>query len=264
MRSYKVYIYKIDEEELEDLLLEEPFGFEVIEKKESVWTISTDKVLPKKPLIEKTITENWEFNEISPFQEDVFVIMPSYATPLIIKTGMAFGTGLHESTQIMLSFLKDCIGKYDSVLDVGCGSGILTIASAKLTNSYVKGIDIDETAIEESKQNALRNNVRVYFEKATVLDILNRKKEEKTKYLKDEVRFYDYFIGTYDIVIANLEANIFEKELKHIIKIFKKYLIISGIYEADLEFMYRLFNKYNLKILRHKEKNNWYGFVLCF
>ncbi len=265
MDSYKVFIYEIDIGLLEDLLLEEPFGFEILQKKENTWIISTDKILPIRPIEEKLISPNWSFNEINPIQEDIFVIIPSYAIPINIKTGMAFGTGLHESTQLMLGFLKDFISKYDSILDVGCGSGILPIASKKLSKSYVKGIDIDEIAIRESKENALRNNVDIYFEQASPEEILRRKDDpNKQVFLKDEARFYDYFIGIYDIVLANLEAHIFEKEMKYLIRLFRKYLIISGIYKNDLEFMNKMFKDYNLKILKQNEKNDWYGFVLCF
>lgn len=265
MDSYKVFIYEIDVGLLEDILLEEPFGFEILQKKENTWTISTDKILPIKPIEEKTITPNWHFNEINPIQEGIFVIIPSYAIPINIKTGMAFGTGLHESTQIMLSFLKDFISKYDSVLDVGCGSGILSIASKKLSNGYVKGIDIDDIAIKEAKENAIRNNVNLYFEQATPKELIQRQYDKNKKdFLRDEIRFYDYFIGVYDVVLANLEAHIFEKEMTHLTKLFKKYLIISGIYKNDLEFMDKIFKEYNLKILKQHYKNDWYGFVLCF
>ncbi|MGC8676599.1 MAG: 50S ribosomal protein L11 methyltransferase [Hydrogenobaculum sp.] len=265
--EYQIFIYEIDKGVLEDLLIEEAFGFEILEKKENVWKISTDKKIENlEPLeIKKISYSEFEFGEIEPIKEDIFVIIPSYAIPIRIKKGMAFGTGFHESTQIMLTLMKDFINKYDSVLDVGCGSGILTIASKHLTNSYVKGIDLDPIAIKEAIENAKNNNIKdVYFEVSTPLDILKRSsldKNTKKEYIKDEC-FYDYFIGAYDVVLANLEMHIFEKELPNIVKLFKKYLIISGIYKDEDKFIKDMFNNLNLKILKQTTKNDWHGFVI--
>jgi ribosomal protein L11 methyltransferase len=269
--EYQIFIYEIDKELLEDLLVEEAFGFEILEKKENLWKISTDKKIDGiEPIdIKKINYDEFEFGEIEPIKEDIFVIIPSYAIPIKIKKGMAFGTGLHESTQIMLSLMKDFISKYDSVLDVGCGSGILTIASKYLTNSYVKGIDIDPIAIKEAIENAKNNNIKaIHFEVSTPLDILKRSsldKKTKKEYIKDEF-FYDYFIGVYDIVLANLEMHIFEKELPNIAKLFKKYLIISGIYKDEDNLIKYMLKNLNLKILKQTTKNDWHGFVVerCF
>ncbi len=268
--EYEICIYEIDQNELEDLLVEKPFGFEILEKKENIWRISTDKKLENhKPIdIKKISYEEFDFKEIEPIKEDIFVVIPSYTIPINIKTGMAFGTGLHESTQIMLSFLKDFIRSYDSVLDVGCGSGILTIACAKLTKSYVKGIDIDHLAIKEAVQNAKKNNVDIYFELLSPEDIVIRRTQKKNPFEVKDNSYYDYFVGIYDVVLANLETDIFGKELKYLKKLFKKYLIISGVYKNEEHKMKNIFEDYNLKILKQRTKNDWHGFVLtrnvCF
>ncbi|GAB6078931.1 50S ribosomal protein L11 methyltransferase [Hydrogenobaculum acidophilum] len=265
--EYQVFVYEIDKDLLEDLLVEEAFGFEILEKKENIWKISTDKILKGFEPIEvrKINYQELDFGELEPIKEDIFVILPSYALPIKIKKGMAFGTGLHESTQIMLRLIKDYVSISDSVLDVGCGSGILTIASRYFTKSYIKGIDLDPLAIKEAIDNAKNNDmIDLHFEVATPLDILHRSYLEdnlKRNYIKDE-NYYDYFVGIYDVVLANLEMYIFEKEFSNLTKLFKKYLIISGIYKGEEEIIKSICKDFNIKIIKQLTKNDWHGFVI--
>ncbi len=77
---------------------------------------------------------------------------------IILDPGMAFGTGLHPTTQMCLRALEDIVRPGDSVLDVGTGSGILAIAALKLGASRVLGVDTDEVAIQSAVENANRNN----------------------------------------------------------------------------------------------------------
>ena len=78
---------------------------------------------------------------------------------VMLDPGLAFGTGTHPTTSLCLSFLDSLDFKNKKVLDYGCGSGILAIAALKLGAQCATGIDIDEQAIEASKENAARNNV---------------------------------------------------------------------------------------------------------
>lgn len=107
------------------------------------------------------------------------------ATVVWLDPGLAFGTGTHETTALCLEWLAglDLAGK--RVLDLGCGSGILSIAALKLGAAKAYGIDIDQQAITASRQNAADNNVGERLELSTEL--------------KD-------FSGEYDIVIANILA----------------------------------------------------------
>ena len=76
-----------------------------------------------------------------------------------IDPGMAFGTGTHETTAMCIQMLEEYVKPGMRVLDAGCGSGILSIAAAKLGASEVLGIDIDETAVEVAKANLVQNRV---------------------------------------------------------------------------------------------------------
>lgn len=85
----------------------------------------------------------------------------SSAINIELDPGMAFGTGSHPTTRLCLQWLCDAVRTGDSVLDYGCGSGILGIAAAKLGAADVLGVDIDDKALEAARDNALRNGVEV-------------------------------------------------------------------------------------------------------
>lgn len=95
------------------------------------------------------VSPSWE--ERVPADEEEIV--------LSIDPGLAFGTGTHETTSLTLRLLEKYLREGDTVIDVGCGTGILSIAASKLGASYVLGIDIEEEAVEASRENFIRNGV---------------------------------------------------------------------------------------------------------
>ena len=106
------------------------------------------------------------------------------AVNLQLDPGLAFGTGSHPTTRLCLKWLDTQLKGGESVLDYGCGSGILTIAALKLGAGSAVGVDIDEQAIRASNGNAAQNNVQVHF------------------YLPDGLPQ-----GQFDVVVANILAN---------------------------------------------------------
>jgi ribosomal protein L11 methyltransferase len=97
-------------------------------------------------------------------------IVPTWCEPprpdavnVMLDPGLAFGTGSHPTTRLCLAWLRDCVTPGASVLDYGCGSGILAIASLKLGASAATGIDIDAQAVQASTANARVNDVAGEF-----------------------------------------------------------------------------------------------------
>jgi ribosomal protein L11 methyltransferase len=84
---------------------------------------------------------------------------PAGALPVVIDPGRAFGTGAHPTTRLCLELLQEA--EPASLVDVGCGSGVLSIAAAKLGYSPVRALDIDEVALEVTAANAAANGVAI-------------------------------------------------------------------------------------------------------
>ena len=106
------------------------------------------------------------------------------AVNLILDPGMAFGTGSHPTTRLCLEWLERNVHAGCSVLDYGCGSGILAIAAARLGAGCVAGVDIDPQAVDAAQANAKRNGVTAAFH--------------------DSVQ---PVAGAYDLVVANILSN---------------------------------------------------------
>ncbi|MFO1304211.1 MAG: 50S ribosomal protein L11 methyltransferase [Burkholderiales bacterium] len=120
-----------------------------------------------------------------------FFIVPTWADPprpdalcLRLDPGLAFGTGSHPTTRLCLTWLRASIRGGETLLDYGCGSGILAIAAAKLGATSVTGVDVDPQAIRASDANAAMNAVTARFAMPDGLDD-----------------------GRFDIVVANILAN---------------------------------------------------------
>ena len=130
--------------------------------------------------------------QFEPIQvSDRLWIVPSWheapdpeAIVLVLDPGMAFGTGSHPTTRLCLEWLERSVTPNVSLLDYGCGSGILAIAAARLGAGNVLGVDIDPQAVSAAADNAERNQVSARFEDST----------------KD-------ILGQFDIVVANILSN---------------------------------------------------------
>jgi len=116
--------------------------------------------------------EDWKYSYRRFFKTEPvgrrLLIVPAWETNrerIVIDPGLAFGTGRHETTKACLEYIDELAGEgfTGSFLDMGCGSGILSIAAAKLGFSPVEGFDIDETAVESAVANAAENGVGVSY-----------------------------------------------------------------------------------------------------
>ncbi len=168
---------------------------------------------------DKDWMNNWkEF--FKPFRvDDTIVIKPTWEqlteskdTDLVIEIdpGTAFGTGAHETTKLCILNLKKYLKEGDQLLDVGCGSGILSIVGSKLGANCEVAIDIDVNASDIAVENAKVNHIQV----------VRKKREEVAKREKGLLEIYDgnviddrklcenIGLGCYDIVVANILADI--------------------------------------------------------
>lgn len=111
--------------------------------------------------------ETWEAS-IQPIRTGRFLIRPTWSAPkteeddaieLIVDPKMSFGTGYHESTRLALQLLPDALNSGDKVLDMGSGTGILSIAACHLGASHCLAVDIDPNAVENTPENARLNGV---------------------------------------------------------------------------------------------------------
>ncbi|MFS4448274.1 50S ribosomal protein L11 methyltransferase [Maribacter sp. 2307UL18-2] len=188
---------------------------------------------------------NWEsnFNPIqvgdtcvvrAPFHEK-----PSVPFDIVIEPKMSFGTGHHETTYMMLEHILelDCEGK--SVLDMGCGTGVLAILSAMKGATNVDAIDIDPWCFENSSENVARNNCNQIQVKQGDADLLGNNK--------------------YDVIIANINRNILLADIPSYANCLrpKGLLLLSGFYKEDIAIVSEKCGSAALKFEKNFEKNNW-------
>ena len=137
---------------------------------------------------------------------------------LNLEPGLAFGTGTHETTRLCLQALEKHVKKGDNMLDVGCGSGILSVAALLLGAEKATGIDIDPLAVKSSIENAQRNNVA-------------------DRYTGIHGNLAEKANGCYDIITANIVADAIIMLSGDIEKLMndKTIYIMSGIIDTRLD-----------------------------
>ncbi|WP_047246079.1 50S ribosomal protein L11 methyltransferase [Maribacter thermophilus] len=193
--------------------------------------------------------ENWNATWEQNFQpilvEDICMIRAPFHEKkdvkydIVIEPKMSFGTGHHETTHMMLQHLLLLDLKGKSVLDMGCGTGVLAILSAKLGGNPIDAIDIDNWCYLNAKENVERNNVgfiQVYEGDASLLG------DKK-----------------YDVIIANINRNILLSDIPDYRACLKEngILLLSGFYTEDLKLITDKCSEIGLKFEKNIEKNNW-------
>lgn len=162
-------------------------------------------------------------------------------TDIVIEMdpGMAFGTGTHETTRMCVLALEENIRGNERVIDIGTGSGILAIVSSKLGASEALAIDLDPVAVDSAKINTE----------------LNRTSNVKVR----EGNLLSEAEGTYDVVIANIIADVIMIILKDIGKITHKgsRFIASGIISLRLDEVLEKIDEAGLKVIEIKRENDW-------
>lgn len=181
---------------------------------------------------------------IRPTWEDEYD--PQGRTVLHIEPGLAFGTGSHPTTKLCLETLEKHIDKDSTVLDIGCGSGILSIACLLLGAKSAFGVDIDSLAVKTAKENALENGFK--DDKFTVV----------------QGNLSDKVTGKYKVIVANIVADIimeFNKEVGRFLEDDGVY-ITGGIIESREPEVLDSFGENGFEVIERYEEKGWLVFVL--
>jgi ribosomal protein L11 methyltransferase len=197
--------------------------------------------------------EQWEQQGFSPIAVGTRLIVHDGrhlpASPAEINVEIdaqqAFGTGTHETTQMVCAALLDIVVAGCRVLDCGCGTGILGIVAMKLGASECVAYDIDEWSVDNTRHNAVINHVAV------------------TPLLGD-AHILNKVEGLFDIVVANINRNI----LLHDMSAFSSKmnvgarLILSGFYTADVPLLCAEAEGQQLAVVSSSTKNDWACLVM--
>lgn len=172
---------------------------------------------------------------------------PEFEYEIVIDPKMAFGTGHHQTTALMMEFMLDENFEGQKVLDMGCGTGILAILASKMGAEDVLAIDYDEicfdSTIENSEINRI-NNIQVLCGSKEVIP--NHK---------------------FDTILANINRNILLDQLDRYSEVSKPgaALFLSGFYnEPDLSIIKQKCNSIGFRYIQHKELNNWVSAQFSF
>ncbi len=159
---------------------------------------------------------------------------------IAIDAQQAFGTGTHETTQMIVSLLLNQDLKEKRVLDCGCGTGILGIVAAKCGAKEVVSYDIDEWSVRNAEHNAELNGVE--------LDVL-----------EGDRRVLSHVSGVFDIILANINRNIILEDIDEFVSVMttESKIILSGFYEQDAEAILQKANELGLKENQRLLNHDW-------
>ena len=157
---------------------------------------------------------------------------------ILLEPKMAFGTGHHETTYLMISMMRDLSFSNKTVLDVGAGTGILSILAEKEGAEQILAIDIDPNAVENTKENANCNNCKKVTSLQGTAEDVNQE---------------------FDFVLANINRNVLLADAQSISNLLVNNgtLLLSGFYTEDLVMIEEKYEEIGFKKSASANKNNW-------
>ncbi len=204
-------------------------------------------------LIEEINSEVWEKQEFESIEINDIQILPSKDHSLkegyigiVIEPSMAFGTGHHPTTKMCIALIKKYVSNSFNVLDLGCGSGILGIASIKYGAKYCLSLDIEDESVKATRQNSIDSEVKG----------IESKKQDLTQSL--DINFVP------EMIIGNLNSYLFKEGIKNIVNLMSQntIFIASGILIENYKEINKLFSDNGLLEIDKQESGDWAAVVL--
>ena len=171
-------------------------------------------------------------------------------TTIVINPGLSFGTGGHFTTRFCLEALEESIKTIapERMIDAGTGSGILSIAATKLGVPTIEAFDYDPTCVEQSIENAQRNNV-----------------ENQIKFYQANILQPGWFSAPADLLCANILTSVLLEAAPLIVRATKKRMILSGIREVEADAVADTFVQLGCREIMRDGDGHWCGIILdCF
>lgn len=195
---------------------------------------------------------NWE-QSIEPQTIGRFYVRPTWGEAyhgeefieLLIDPKMAFGTGYHATTRLLLEWIPEVVKGNEEVLDAGTGTGILAIAALKAGAEQAFGFDIDEWSEDNARENMALNNIDKFEVKLGSIETIPSEKE-------------------YDLILANINRNALMELIPELNKHLKPggKLLLSGLLEADEPTILEITDKQLLTHVATRQQQEWIAILL--
>ena len=191
--------------------------------------------------------EEWEKSFTPVYVDDLVCIRAHFHSKsessmydIVITPKMSFGTGHHDTTWLVCKTMFELDFKGKSVLDMGCGTGILAILAHQLGAEKLLGIDIDDWSIENANENAAINNTT------------------NIEFIKGDSRLLPDH-ETFDIILANINKNVLKADMAIYYTCLKKSgsLLLSGFFTTDVDELKQLAIQIGFTFVNHYHKNEW-------
>ena len=195
--------------------------------------------------------------------------VPEGRTAVYLNPGLTFGTGSHASTQLCLELLEGQVQRGDKVLDLGCGSGILSIAALRLGADSAVGVDIDPKAVDVAYENAALNHIG----RGWTLSPPPKTEEERLRHfykvragdvLSDQVLVEELVRdGPYGVVLANIVADVIIPLSAQVGRFIRQdgndpgVFICSGIIDTRRDEVQAALEKNGLHVIERLERDGW-------
>jgi len=226
---------------------EDSFNEELMKNALSDFPVEAKIFYTYKSIEDKDWNEEWEKNYFKPLIIDNRCIIQStfhnepavYEYNILIDPKMAFGTGHHQTTKLIIKEILNMDLKGKSILDMGCGTAVLAILASMRGADPVLAIDIDQWAYDNAMENLHLNNINNVEVQIGGAELLGKQ--------------------TFDIILANINRNILLNDIHVYASVLNDggELYLSGFYTEDIPAITEECKKYSLEFVHNAEDNNW-------